>query len=88
VREKFRGFGEKSSVHIQDRGLFFFGDSGRFGKEEGAGDIFPFWIGVWEVGSDIACTEGSENRIGQSVEKDIGIRVAFKAPFVRNSNAA
>jgi hypothetical protein len=39
------------------------------------------------VGSDIARTEGTEDRIGQSVEKDIGIGVTFEAPFVWNSHA-
>jgi hypothetical protein len=82
VGEKFWSFGEKGGVHIQDRGLFFFGESGGFGEEEGTCDIFPFRVGVREVGSDIARTEGSENRIGESVEKDIGIGVPFEAPFV------
>jgi hypothetical protein len=40
------------------------------------------------VSSDIARTEGSENRIGQSMEKDIRVRVTFEAPFVRNVDAA
>jgi hypothetical protein len=88
VWEKFGGFSEKGGVDIQDRGLFFFGDSGGFSEEESARYIFPFWVGVWEVGSDIARTEGSENRIGQSMKKDIGIGVTFEASFVRNGDTA
>jgi hypothetical protein len=88
VREKFWGFGEKGGVDIQDRGLFFFRKSGGFSEEESARYIFPFWIGVWKVGSDIARTEGSKNRIGQSVQKDICIGVAFEASFARNGDTA
>ena len=40
------------------------------------------------MGSDIACPEGSKDRIGQSVKKDIGIGVTFEAPFVGNGDAA
>jgi hypothetical protein len=88
VWEKFGGFSEKGGVHIQDRGLFFLGDSGGFGEEEGTCNIFPLRVGVWEVGSDVARTEGSENRIGESVEKDIGIGVTFEASFVWNGDTA
>jgi len=88
VGEKLGGFGQESGVDIEDGGFFFFREAGGFCEEEGTGDIFPFWIGVREVGSDIARTEGSENRICESMEKDIGIGVTFESPFVGNGHAA
>jgi hypothetical protein len=39
------------------------------------------------MGSDIAGTEGSENRVGQGMEKDIGIGVTFEAPLIGNGHA-
>jgi hypothetical protein len=86
VGEKFWGFGEKSGIDIKNGGLFFFGEAGGFGQEKSAGDIFPFWVGVGKVGSDISCAEGTENCIGQSVEKDICVGVAFEPTFVGNGD--
>jgi hypothetical protein len=88
VGEKFWGFGQEGGVDIQDGGFFFFREAGGFFEEEGTGDIFPFRIGIWKVGSDIARAEGSENRVCESMKKDIGIGVTFEAPFVGNSHAA
>ena len=85
--KKLGGFGQKSGVDIQDGSFFFFREAGGFCKEEGTGDILPFWIGVREVGSDIARTEGSENRVCESMKKDIGIGVTLEPPFVRNGHA-
>jgi hypothetical protein len=87
VGEKLGGFGQKSGVDIQDDSFFFFREAGGFSQEEGTGDIFPFWIGVREVGSDIACTEGSKNRVCEGMKKDIGIGVTFESPFVGNGHA-
>jgi hypothetical protein len=88
VGEKLGGFGQKSGVDIQDGGFLFFREAGGFCKEESTGDILPFWISVWKVGSDIARAEGSENCVCESMKKDIGIGVTFEAPFVGNGDAA
>jgi hypothetical protein len=88
VGEKLGGFGQKSGVDIQDGSFFLFREAGRFCKEEGTGDILPFWIGVREVGSDIARTEGSENCVCESMKENIGIGVTFESPFVGNGDAA
>jgi hypothetical protein len=87
VGEKLGGFGQKSGVDIQDGSFFLFGEAGGFCKEESTGDILPFWISVWKVGSDIARAEGSENRICESMKKDIGIGVTFEAPLIGNGHA-
>jgi hypothetical protein len=39
------------------------------------------------MGSDIARTEGSENRVCESMKKDISIGVTFEPPFVGNGHA-
>jgi hypothetical protein len=86
VGEKFWGLGEKSGIDIKNGGLFFFGEAGGFSQEKSAGDIFPFWVGVGKVGSDITCAEGTEDGIGQSVEKDICVGVTFEPTFVGNGD--
>ena len=88
VGEKLGGFGQQSGVDVEDGGFFCFGEAGGFSQEESTGDIFPLGVGIGKVGSDIARTEGSKNRIGQSVKKNIGIGVTLEPPFVGNGHAA
>jgi hypothetical protein len=87
VGKKLGGFGQKSGVDIQDGSIFFFREAGGFCKEESTGDILPFWICIRKMGSDIARTEGSKNRICESMKKNIGIGVTLEAPFVGNGHA-
>jgi hypothetical protein len=87
VGEKFRGFGQKGGVDIENGRLPLFCEAGGFREEEGAGYIFPLWIGIGKMGSDIARAERSKNCVRESMKKDIGIRVTLEAPFVGDGHA-
>jgi hypothetical protein len=88
VGEKLGGFSQQSGVDVEDGGFFCFGEAGGFSQEESTRDIFPLGVGIGKVGSDITGAEGTEDGVGQGMEKDIGIGVTFETPFVRNGDAA
>jgi hypothetical protein len=88
VGEKLGGFGQQSGVDVEDGGFFCFGEAGGFSQEESTRDIFPLGVGIGKVGSDITGAEGTEDGVGESMKKNIGIGVTFEAPFVGNGHAA
>ena len=49
---------------------------------------FPARIGVGEMLADVACADGAQQSVGQRVQRDVGVGVAFQRVGVGDSDAA
>ena len=85
MRTDLRRLADERHVEIDDPPAFLAHAAHGVGKEAVGRRALPFRIGGREVLADVAVADGAEQRIGQRVQPDVGVRVADEAMVVRRS---
>jgi hypothetical protein len=82
------GFAQDGDVDIADAATLRAHEPHGFAHEEVGGRPLPAWVGVGEVLADVARADGAEQRIGQCVQRHIGVGMAFERMRVGEPHAA
>ena len=84
MRSDLRRFGQNGNIGIGDDAALGFQQFNGTGEKDARGSTLPLRITGREMRADVTLADGPQNRIGQGMHGNIGIRVTLE--FLRKRN--